>query len=108
LLGSKCPTHSPESLLAPRDAAISKRYHSPVDYSRYIWRESKNDKGYFIREAAGYEVLLDLSNLFAGGMGNIFLGVSMSFKASIPTIDVLCLGYPTVFYSYRSGPYRSG
>jgi hypothetical protein len=60
----------------------------PVDYPKYIWRESKDDKGYFIREAAGCEAISGLLNRFVDGEGNIYLGVSVSFKASVPTIDV--------------------
>jgi hypothetical protein len=58
----------------------------PVDYSRYVWRESKDEKGYFIREAGGGEAIEDIWNRFSHGEQNLFLGVNVSLRTPISSV----------------------
>lgn len=54
----------------------------PVDFSRYVWRTSPEDPMYYIREAAGGEVIEDVWNRFNHGEQTLFIGVDTSIDSS--------------------------
>ncbi|EIM79595.1 uncharacterized protein STEHIDRAFT_143167 [Stereum hirsutum FP-91666 SS1] len=54
----------------------------PVDFSRYVWRTSPEDPMYYIREAAGGEVIEDVWNRFNHGEQTLFIGVDTTIDSS--------------------------